>query len=162
MDVQHYSDLRDDVPIASVSLGHTTVTLFPGPELKDAQVGYSVSDSGEPFSGEEEGDWKQSRLVIGYEDLCGDPIFVDLNIPEFPVFTAAHGEGDWSPEMIASSFQGFIQALQEVNRLSEGRDNPVKLERNPISAFERERVLSRIAELSENASLEFWENWIAV
>ena len=87
--------------------------------------------------------WKESWFVIGYEDLCGDPIFVDLAKPEFPVFTAAHREGDWSPEMIASSFQGLIEALQEVNRLSEGRENPVKLERNPISAVERERVLRK-------------------
>jgi len=162
MDVQRYIELRDHVPVASVSLGYTTVTLFPASELKDAQVGCSVSDLGEPFTGEEEGDWKESWFVIGYEDLCGDPIFVNLAKPEFPVFTAAHGEGGWSPEMIASSFQGFIQALQEVNRLSEGRDNPVKLERNPISAVERGRVLSKIAELSKNASLEFWENWITV
>ena len=48
------------------------------------------------------------------------------------------------------------------NRLSEGRDNPVKLERNPVSPVEREQVLSRIAELSKNESLEFWENWISV
>jgi hypothetical protein len=38
MDVQRYIDLRDDVPVASVSLGYTTVTLFPASELKDAQV----------------------------------------------------------------------------------------------------------------------------
>ena len=161
MNVQPYLELRNNFPIESVSFGYTTVTLFARNELKDAQVGYSVSDSGQPFTGEEEGDWKESWFVIGYEDLCGDPIFVDLADPEFSVFTAAHGEGDWSPEMIASSFQGFTQALQEVKRLSEGRDNPVKLERNPVSAVERERVLSRIADLSKNPSLEFWENWIA-
>ena len=132
MNIQPYLELRNKLLIDSVSFGHTTVTLFMANELKDAQVGYRVSDSGEPFTGEEEGDWKDSWLVIGYEDLCGDPIFVDFATPEFPVFTAAHGEGDWSPEMIASSFQGFTQALQEVKRLSEGRNNPVKLEHNPV------------------------------
>jgi ribosome recycling factor len=64
--------------------------------------------------------------------------------------------------MIASSFQGFIKALEEMKRLSAGRNNPVQLERNPVSAVERERALSRIAELNQNVSLEFWENWFAV
>ena len=162
MNVDHYLDLRNEATIESVSLGYTTFALFSAAEVEDAQVGYSVSDSGERFTGDQEGDWKESWLVIGYEDLCGDPIFVDLAKPLLPVFTAAHGQGDWSPVMIASSYEGFIQALQEVKRISLGRENPVKLERNPISAVEREQTLNRIAELNQSASLEFWETWIGV
>ncbi|HEU4387367.1 MAG TPA: hypothetical protein VFV34_06190 [Blastocatellia bacterium] len=160
MNIKSYIDLRNDVRVASVSLGYMRVTLFPESELMEAQVGYSVSDSGEPFTGEVEGDWKTSWLVIGYEDLCGGPIFVDLAKPEFPVFTAEHGEGDWSPEMIASSFQGFAQSLEAVKRLSEGREDPVKLELNPVSPAERDRVLCTIAELNKTSTLKFWENWI--
>src|SRR5258705_4657860 len=162
MSVRNYIEVRNDLSLEGVSLGYTTVTLFAAAELKDAQVGYSVSDSGVPFTGEQEGNWRDSWFVIGYEDFSGDPLFVDIAKPEFPVFTAGHGEGDWSPTMIASSFQGFVKALEEIKRLSEGRNNPVQLERNPVSAVERERALSRIAELNQNVSLEFWENWFAV
>ena len=114
------------------------------------------------MTGDQEGDWKEGWFVIGYEDLGGDPILVDLNAPELPVFTAAHGEGAWSPIMIASSFEGFVKALEEVARLSTGRQNPVQLQRNPVSDIERERVLNRIAEHNPNAELGFWESWFAV
>ena len=108
------------------------------------------------------GDWKRSWLVIGYEDSLGDPLFVDLSAPELPVFTAAHGEGEWNPVLVASSFSGFIEALKEVERVSKGRSNPVEAERNPLLDGERQRVLSRIAELNGNAPLEFWESWFEV
>ena len=162
MNIDHYLDLRNVATIESVSLGYTTVALFSAAEVEDAQVGYSVSDSGERVTGDQEGDWKESWLVIGCEDLCGDPIFVDLAKPLLPVFTAAHGQGDWSPVMIASSWEGFIQALQLVKRVSIGRENPVKLQQNPLSAVEREQTLNRIAQLNRGASLEFWENWLRI
>ena len=154
--------MRNEIAFESVSFGYTNVNLFPAEELKDAQVGYSISDSGESLTGNKEGDWREEWLVVGSEDLCGDPIFVDLTKPEFPVFTAAHGEGYWNPILIASSFQGFINALEEIGRVAQGRKNPIELERKPVSASERERALSRIAEFNPEASLEFWENWFEV
>jgi hypothetical protein len=63
--------------------------------------------------------------------------------------------------MIASSCHGFIKALGEIERLLEGRNDPVRLESNPVSAVERERTFSRIAESIDNAPLVFWENWFA-
>ena len=155
-----YITLRNELAFESVSFGSTTVNLFRTDELKEAQVGYSVGEHGESFTGEEEGDWRQQWFVIGYEDLCGDPIFVDLSNSELPVFTAAHGEGPWLPELIASSFNGFIKALEEVNAVSEGRQTPVELERNPLSASQREHALKKIAEANPHASLEFWAVWL--
>jgi hypothetical protein len=162
MNAHDYIEIRSRLPIAKVTLGYTTVTIFSELELEEAQVGYSVSDSGERFTGVKKGDWKESWLVIGTEDLCGDPIFVDLNMPDLPVFTAAHGQGEWIPVMIAGSFEGFGKALGEIERISDGRQNPVQLQRNPLPVGERERVLSRIAELNPNAELEFWESWFSV
>jgi hypothetical protein len=138
------------------------VTLFADHEIHDAQVGYSIGDSGKSFVGEQVGDWKENWLVIGYEDLCGDPIFIDLSQSELPVFTAAHGEGDWNPILIGSSLDGFVQALIEVERLAQGRNNPVQLERKPLTEIECEMVLSRIAKLNRNASLEFRQNWLGI
>jgi len=162
MSVQHYLNLKNKLPVESVSLGYKTVTLFAAHELHDAQIGYSISDSGDSFVGEQAGDWKENWLVIGYEELCGDPIFVDLSKSELPVFTAAHGDDDWNPVLIGSSLDGFVQALLKVKRVSQGRTNPVQLEHNPVSEIEREKLLSRIVELNQNASLEFWANWFAV
>jgi hypothetical protein len=162
MNGHDYIEIRNRLPMAQVSLGYTTVVIFSESELEDAQIGYSLSDSGQTLTGEEKGDWKKSWLVIGSEDLCGDPIFVDLNMSELPVFTAAHGEGDWIPVTIASSFEGFVKALEEIESISGGRQNPVQLQQNPLLDGERERVLRRIAEFNPNASLEFWESWFSV
>ena len=162
MNTERYIEIRRSVPFDEVSFRSQTVKLFPVEELEEAQLGYSVGDAGEDFTGENAGDWRRSWLVIAYEDLLGDPIFVDLGEPELPVFTAAHGEGEWSPVLIASSFRGFIEALKEVERVSKGRSNPVEAERNPLPDRERQRVLNRIAELNGSSSLEFWESWFEV
>ncbi len=54
---------------------------------------------------------------------------------------------------------GFVEALAEVDRVSQRRRNPVELERNPLSKVEREQVLKKIAEVIGDAKLEFWEDW---
>ncbi len=162
MDIERYIEIRRGISLEEVSFGYQTVRLFPIEELEEAQLAYSVGDADEDFTGEGAGDWKRSWLVIAYEDLLGDPIFVDLSGPELPVYTAAHGEGEWNPVLVASSFNGFIEALKEVERVSKGRSNPVEAERNPLPDSERQHVLSRIAELNGNAPLEFWESWFEV
>jgi hypothetical protein len=160
MDARKYIELRNETTIEIVSLGYTNVRLFHADALVDAQVGYSVTESGESLTGDKEGDWLPSWFVIGGEDLCGDPLFVDLANPDLPVVTAPHGEGDWHPVTIASSFNGFVAALEEVRVLSEGRENPMKLKNNPILSFQREQTLMAIAEANPNNSLEFWEKWL--
>ena len=162
MNIDQYIEIRRNVTLGQVSFGYQTVRLFPVEELEEAQVGYCIDPSGAILTGENEGDWKHSWLVIGYEELCGDPFFADLNEKELPVFTAAHGEGMWNPVMVASSFGGFIESLNEIRRISHGRDNPVALEKNPLPEVERERVLNKIAELNGNAWLEFWESLFEV
>jgi hypothetical protein len=144
--IEQYIEIRRSTPFEEVSFG----------------FGYSVGDAGEDFTGENPGDWKRSWLVIAYEDSLGDPLFIDSSTPELPVFTAAHGEGEWNPTLVASSLSGFIEALKEVERVSKGRSNPIEAERNPLPDSERQRVLSKIAELNGSSSLEFWENWFEV
>ena len=162
MNTQRYIEVRRAIPIEKVSCGYRTVTLFSEAELEDAQIGYRVGEAGEDFAGNGDGDWRANWLVIGNEDGCGDPIFIDLSESTFPVFTAAHGQGRWDPESLASSFTGFIDALGEVDRVSQNRRNPVQLERHPLSQVEKEQVMKQIAKVSGNADLEFWESWFGV
>ncbi len=162
MNVEKYIEIRNAIPLEKVSCGYRTMTLFPAAELADAQVGYSISKSGEDFTGENVGEWKSSWLVIACEDLLGDPFFVDLNVQELPVFTAAHGETIWNPVLVASSFRDFIQILEIVERISQGRRNPVELERKPLSDVERRHVLNEIAEQNGSVSLEYWESWFEI
>ena len=77
----------------AVSIGYAGIELFDEAALKTNQIGYSVMDNGESLVGDGEGDWKASWIVIGYETNCGDPIFLDTDQSQHPVYTAMHGAG---------------------------------------------------------------------
>jgi hypothetical protein len=76
-------------------------------ELEGLQVGYSVTPEGDTLI-DENGGWRERWLVIGFEELTGDPAFVDLADPALPVLTAMHGEGEWEPLPLAKSLRGFL------------------------------------------------------
>jgi hypothetical protein len=80
-----YKQLRAAVPFDSVSIGYASIHLAPAAELKAAQQGYSIVPEGD------ETDWRDEWVVIGYEGMCGDPIFIDTDVDDYPVYTAAHG-----------------------------------------------------------------------
>lgn len=122
--------------------------------LPEAQRGYGIVPEGD------ETDWDPAWVVIGSEDLCGDPIFIDTDDEDFPVYTAAHGEGEWRPRLIAFSFAHFIQALDHLGRFRGGHSSPVELERQPITEAERESLLSFIRRNNPDVDMTFWETWL--
>jgi hypothetical protein len=158
--IPEYLIVRETVPFRVVSLGYRRVILHRHDELRQGQVGYSIDDQGTALTGDAPGDWRENWLVIGYEDECGDPIFIDATRQEFPVYTAPHGKGDWVPNLVATSFANFIRALTYVKNLSVGRENPVEREANPVPASERRAILEAISHENSGASLEFWETWL--
>lgn len=111
--------------------------------------------------GENDGDWLKSWLVIGYEDYCGDPIFIDTSQEGFPVYIAIHGEGPWEANRIADTLAGFAHALSTIANVAKGRECPVALENNPLKQFEREATLSVIQQHNPNANLSFWDNLLS-
>lgn len=146
--------MRAGVPFDRVSLGYTTVYLHPFAELPAAQQGYGSVPDGD------ETDWDSAWVVIGCEDCTGDPIFIDTDDEDFPVYTAEQDTGEWSAHLIAFSFGHFIEILQEVRRIARGRETPVALERNPISETERGEVLSFIRRNNPDIYMTFWELWL--
>lgn len=146
-----------------VSVGYMTVHLFKSARLKAEQLGYSRDPEGRDLTGKKDGDWRASWIVVGYEDMCGDPVFVDLAAEAFPVFTAAHGMGAWDPTLIADSFDGFVAALGKVQELSSGREHPVALAQNPLTSKELKRLAKALRVCcGEEAGLEFWTEWFKV
>jgi hypothetical protein len=141
-----------------VSFGYTTIRIFRASELEPQQVGYSITPTGQSLTGDEDGDWRKNWLVIGYEDLCGDPIFIDTSQEEFPVYTAIHGEGPWEPNRIADSLVGLGRALSAIADVAKGREHPVGLENNPLTQQEKQAALAAIQRYNPNADLSFWEN----
>lgn len=160
--IADYLHARETVPFRVVALGYRSVILHTEEELQYAQHGYSIGDGGTPLTGDTPGDWRKNWLVIGYEDECGDPIFIDSTRRELPVYTARHGEGDWVPTLIATSFANFIKALTYVKDLSIGRENPADREANPVPSSERDALLEAIFQENPDASLEFWQTWLDV
>ncbi|MGG0203185.1 hypothetical protein [Bacillus mycoides] len=88
-----------------------TIELFNSEEIEEGQLGYSFDDEGQSLVGNEEGDWKDGWIVIGIDSYLGDPIFVDSNNENCPVYTAMHGEGDWEP-CIAKRIEDVIEKVK--------------------------------------------------
>jgi hypothetical protein len=146
-----------DLDPHEISYGCGGLRLFESGKLGEGQLGYSVGPKGESLCGSEEGTWRSSWMVIGYDTGLGDPIFIDTANPELPVFTAVAGEGAWNPKPVAISLGVFAQCWREFARISEGRSNPVEEEANPLQAPERSAYLERNRAISGwHISAEFW------
>jgi hypothetical protein len=83
--------------------------LFSKDEFEKEQLGYREDEEGNSFVGNNEGDWKESWFVIGYDEDLGDPIFVDISNKNYPVLTAEHGMGEWEPSLLYDSLEEFIK-----------------------------------------------------
>ena len=153
-------DQLELIPFKSVSFGSMSVQIHEPDEIQEAQLGYSVDPDSNSLVTDEEGSWKQNWLVIGYEDLCGDPIFVDTSVEGCPVYTAMHGTGSWNPILIASSIESFAKALEIISMRGKGRENPVELESNPLPSGERADALREIQRENPNADMGFWQDWL--
>ncbi|MEH6949189.1 hypothetical protein V7068_19400 [Bacillus sp. JJ634] len=94
----------DDPEVESIS-----IHLFSREEFEEGQLEYRIDDDGNDLTGDNEGDWNENWYVIGYDELVGDPIFVDRNNKNYPILTAMHGEGDWEPEVMFSSLNEFLE-----------------------------------------------------
>ena len=160
MDTSAFLAQRRAVPFDSVSLGYRELTLVPPGELDAAQVGYRVAPDGADLTGEADGDWRAEWLVVGHDELAGDPLFVDTRDPALPVYTAVHGEGAWEPELVSTSFQRFAAALGLLRGVAAGREDPTALEASPVPEAERERVVRAIAEQDPKAGIAYWEAWL--
>ncbi len=89
--------------------------------------------TGESFCGTQEGDWRESWLVIGATDRDADPVFIDTAQvgPDgtCPVFYAFHGDGYWDPEIIAPSLDALLGYMKLIDDLDEADLSDEALER---------------------------------
>jgi hypothetical protein len=85
------------------------VELFASSALDTAQIGYSRTADGDSLVGGG-GSWQAEWFVIGCDAELGDPVFVDLSLPELPVLSAMHGMGVWEPFQIAESLERLLES----------------------------------------------------
>jgi hypothetical protein len=76
------------------------------------------------------------------------------------VYTAFHGEGEWELRPLAPSLHTFGEAMRLFSEISIDRENPMKLEKNPISREEKEKILSKLEKLDFGDCIGFWEDWL--
>ena len=124
------------LPSTEVNCGVGGVRLFTESEIKEGQLGYSVHADRFSLVGDDPGSWQAEWVVIGYETSLGDPIFCDGAAERFPVFTAMHGEGEWTPAFVAPSLECFLECFRLFAKFARKRGNPVELEANPPSEHE--------------------------
>jgi hypothetical protein len=142
---------------AEVSLGYTSIHIYKPSDLEAGQVGYSIGSNGQPLTGKRDGDWRKSWLVIGYDETCGDPIFIDTSEEGYPVYTALVGKGRWDPKPVAISLKAFSHSLSAIADVAKGREYPVALKQNPLTEGEKEAVLSTIRHQNPKLDISFWE-----
>lgn len=107
--VEALDNLEIEMEVDDPEIKTISIHLFSSEEFEEGQLGYSVDEEGNSLTGNNEGDWKETWFVIGYDEDLGDPIFVDIEDKNYPVMTAMHGEGDWEPEVMFSSLNEFLE-----------------------------------------------------
>ena len=139
-----------------ISLGYSEINVFKLENIEKEQIGYSVTENGKSLTGRKNGDWKKNWIVIATDNM-DDPIFVDIEKQNLPVFIAEHGNGEWEENYIAISIENFSRILNDLKKLSVKRENPVQIEKNPISEVELEMFLSKTKDENKGIDLEYWE-----
>jgi hypothetical protein len=142
-----------------VSIGYNEINFFKLEDIENAQIGYSISENGKSLIGNKNGDWKKNWVVIATDNL-GDPIFVDYVDNKLSVYTSQDGQGEWEETKIATSFTNFIEVINDLQKLSIGRENPVKIEQNPITEKELENFIQKIENKNVDAEIWFWEGFL--
>ena len=141
-----------------VSLGYNEINFFDPENLDEEQIGYRVDmDSNSLITGNK-GDWREEWIVIA-SDYTGDPIIIDVSSPKLTVLSAAHGEGNWEPFVIADSMDNFKNIISILHDISKDRTNPDELENNPVKDKEKRNALTKIRQLSPDTENEYWENF---
>lgn len=147
---ERFRQLRAAAATNRVSIGYSGICLFPLDQLQAAQQGYGIIPEGD------ETDWRPEWVVVGNEELCGDPVFIDIDDDEFPVYTAAHGMENWRPQLLAFSFRHFLQIMEQLQELSRRRANPVQLQNHPVTQEENDAFVEFIRHQSPDVDFHFW------
>lgn len=88
----------------NISKGMDDICLYGADNLEERQIGYSVSEQGEPLEG-----WPKNYLVIA--DRFADPYCIDTAQEDSCVYFANHGEGEWKFKKKYKNFQEFLSYL---------------------------------------------------
>jgi hypothetical protein len=126
-----------------VSIGYTTITIYPSDSLEDMQI-TGIDYLSDKF------------IVFGNEDVCGDLLCVDTSNNSLPVYLVPL-DNEIDSECISISFDNFINILHLLRDISIGRENPVKLERNPVPKNIEQNFINYIIMQNPDCEIQYWE-----
>lgn len=145
--------------LKEVYFGSNGFSITDEAEIKDLQLGYSIQPDGSDLTGSGEGDWQKGWIVIGSDTEVGDPFFVDTSEPSNPVYTAMHGMGKWSPELVCNSLTSFIEVLSYLNSISEQDFARIDPDDNTITDPEElSTIEKKLCDIS--GEKYYWQNFI--
>ena len=139
----------------TVSLGVLDLLLFSNESSKKNQTGFSIDRDGNSIFGFDEGDWQEGWYVIGIDQNCFDPIFIDLNDPNLPIYKAMTGMGCWEEKLISENYSSFLNAL----RLVEGLKTKYQFSES-VPDDEAKNFMVSIQETIGDGDLYFWGMFI--
>jgi len=157
MSLEEVKKLLDEFNLGIVSIGILEIACVNSSNFEHEQLGYRIADDGEDLTGSSEGRWRPSWYVIATENA--DPYFIDLDSNR--IYYAMHGEGSWTPNLIAENYAQFGAIVNHLKKLALERKNPVELENKPITKSEQDLFRTFI---EEELNLDFgnWELWVEI
>lgn len=84
-----------------ISIGCADMYFYDKDEIADAQIGYRVYPDGRKIK-----EWLGDEyFVVGNDSTCGDPLFINVNEKNYPVYFMFHDDWEDSIMKIADSLE---------------------------------------------------------
>lgn len=157
-----YTEIIQQASVTQISIGMSGLALFEINQLEDEQIGYSIDPQGVDLTGNSDGDWKKEWIVIGYDTLLGDPIFIDTQTDEYPVFTAMHGAGDWNPTPVSPSLSTFLKTLEIMQSVQPYVTEYENTNDRETLNLNISNTLTSISKLHGDFGVEYWKTGFGV
>jgi hypothetical protein len=142
--------------IKDISIGYGEINFIQFEDLDKNQIGYKIDTKGNSLVTEVPGSWRNDWLVIGHDNV-GDPIFIEKDDEDLPIYTSEHGKEEWEVVLIAESLEKFKTILEDLRKLSIQRENPDKLEENPLIEKDSIEFIKKIKKKNKDVDFWWWE-----
>jgi hypothetical protein len=140
------------IEVENITIEFSSIDFFKLNNLKEEQIGYRFNHIGKSLLGTKKGDWKKSWVAIGYDGL-GDPIFIDFENPNLPVFTSEHDNDEWIETYIAISLDNFRIILNDLKKLKQK-------EKEGISKTEIDLFLEKTKIENKYMDVDYWKMFL--
>ena len=106
LQIKYFENVANKAKLDDVS----DLYICPKTEIENAQLGYRYN-----LEGKYNENWiGKDYYVIGFDELCGDPIIIDIKNKDYPIYFMIHDDCS-SLQKMSSNISNFISILQILN-----------------------------------------------